>query len=561
VTDPLRYQEPDLARERALVRETSLVNEISPLLGNRNLSQAQDQDPTPTVSTGGHQLTHYASIVDLHSNGAGNTSVPQSMQDTSFREASLRPSRPSERPRWKLTAPTIKSLLLAALVATVLGSLFFSSWKVNHPLYSLLPASDQDEPAELAKPGELTDPSWINDDQDDPSQCHATSTFLKVFKYSDLDAFTLRNLIRPRRLHGIAHERVEGSIRLIPAPASQKEDVVVSFAFDTNDANLQSLLQLYTDDSSFVVNYPKDTDDPPPPTEPRPCIHTRTIVSIGQKLTLQNLTLESNIISISVNGNIGLDVTHTTHIRILGGIFSAEPLFKSRVTDIQVDAGSVYGSYPLYDGLSINSIAGSTAIDVLPQPAGEIEHPAVFLVDSTAGSINVNYPPDSAPIPARKYQTKVTSLAGSISGRYLHGNATFIATTAGRLDVEVVPYVNGNSATAESTLITSTKQGDHHVSLRPHGLSGSPAQDIGQLRSQHTSDAANLRLEYPAEWTGHIEAESTAGAVDVGGRGVEIVRRQKKGPVGSIIEAKKGSGNSTILAQTLWGRVDFRVRG
>lgn len=376
--------------------------------------------------------------------------------------------------------------------------------------------------------------------------CPVKSHFSKSYEFSELKDFTLRNLIVP--VHRL---RLYGSIHVLPAPASQVEGIKVNFTFDTSDLALQDLLEVEEADSSLVIRFP--TTQPAPDTGWE-CIATRTNVYVRPGLSLSNFHLESRVSGIHVPAPMDFKVTNATILSLTAGAVGAEPLFQSRRTFVDVDAGSVYGQYPIYDLLSVRTHAGSIAIDVIPKPANEkYVQPADFVAHSAAGSIRVDYPPLGTDIPERDYRADVQSSVGSISGRFLHGTNTTMRTQMGDVRVDILPY----SADAyDSTLNTQNQMGTQVVTvLQPYAGTAL----FSRLKSKHLSDVGGIKIVYPRAWQGTVKAESGMGTVTVAGPGVEIVRKGKKGVVGMFVEAKKGEGQGNAEVRTDRGSLDFVV--
>lgn len=63
------------------------------------------------------------------------------------------------------------------------------------------------------------------------------------------------------------------------------------------------------------------------------------------------------------------------------------------------------------------------------------------------------------------------------------------------------------------------------------------------LSARHTATSANLYLTYPRSWEGAIDCDSVSGKIDVGGRGVQVVKREKGLPgIKQHVLAGKGAG-------------------
>ena len=245
-----------------------------------------------------------------------------------------------------------------------------------------------------------------------------------------------------------------------------------------------------------------------------------------------------------------------TNINLHVGSVSASPL-NSRETRIDTHSGSVSGTYKLYDLLSVHTFSGSVQVSVAPQAAAaSAPAPATLALGTTAGSIDVTYPPFGAKVPARDYDTSVQTVSGSIHGSVVHGSKTSIRSRSGEVAIRILPFAADDY---KSTLDTRTDMGSHDVTLL------SPQKDPGtqmrRLESSHRTLSGSLRVEYPGEWEGELEGGTKSGSLNVGGKDVRIVERGTYGPIGGWVKAVKGNGESRCGLGSQSGSVDVTVGG
>ena len=272
-----------------------------------------------------------------------------------------------------------------------------------------------------------------------------------------------------------------------------------------------------------------------PQTKDSLCLHIDTIIYLKPGIKLTDLGIYADVARLEILPGIeAVEVGKTTIDTHVGSIASSP--MNSRKTHIGTHAGSIRGNFNLYDVLHINSHSGSIHVGVLPQAANEDEaQTAELVIDTSAGSVEVAYPPGGADIPARNYDTLITSKSGSIRGNLIHGKSTKVESNAGRLDLTVLPYA---ADAYESTLDTFTRSGSLQVTvLSPHTDAGTAMK---RFSGSHHTNAGSVRLNYPQEWEGSIQGETVVGSLKLRGEDVEIVEKGRKGFTGGWVKAVKG---------------------
>jgi hypothetical protein len=156
----------------------------------------------------------------------------------------------------------------------------------------------------------------------------------------------------------------------------------------------------------------------------------------------------------------------------------------------------------------------------------------------------------------------VQTVAGSIAGTFLFGSAAELSAVSGSVLAEVLYAPLPASSPATNELRTASRSGatDIHVSRV-----GTKSGKFARLRSVHgvAGDGASgsVRVRYPAEWEGRIEAESS-GSVRVEGEGVVVDGKEERGGGRKSVRAHKGEdGGSSIEAKAGSGSVDVSVGG
>lgn len=265
----------------------------------------------------------------------------------------------------------------------------------------------------------------------------------------------------------------------------------------------------------------------------------------------------------------------------------------SRSIILRESSNSVSGSYPLYDLLSISTQSGSISIDVTPHSASS-EHPsrpATLELSAKSGSIHATIsegfvehlalpdgstvPSDAPPsyeaavgeqvndrpvkivktpgIPSREYITSVSSQSGSISGSFPLGARTSLESRSGSINgVQLVVMPMNGSSPRE--LKTSSRDGSQSIRIVENDFwAAKKGAWWNGMLSKHDGRSGSMNIEYPDSWEGKIQVETNSGSIDVTGRGVQIIRKEK-----GIVYAQKGDGDGKVVVYARSGSVNLR---
>ncbi|RDW63974.1 hypothetical protein BP5796_10476 [Coleophoma crateriformis] len=275
----------------------------------------------------------------------------------------------------------------------------------------------------------------------------------------------------------------------------------------------------------------------------------------------------------------------------LGTISSSN--FSSRHIEISTTTGSITGLYPLYDYLGIDSMSGSVSVSIAPKPVDpKAPLPATLEISTRSGSINAKAPVNGPAwvLPPRRYDTKVTSMSGSIGGSYIAGSSGDWHSNSGSLHLEVLPMIENGKAELKSIFNTATLSGSNRVELLepifiPSYKSyeetkpGKPYKPIGEddpylllpdpdmteftadpklhtLVSTHSSKSGTVEVKYPDSWEGIVDLKALSGSINTSGN-IEIIKDGKKDWVHREVVAQHPKGGrdldraSTVLVENL----------
>jgi DUF4097 and DUF4098 domain-containing protein YvlB len=279
------------------------------------------------------------------------------------------------------------------------------------------------------------------------------------------------------------------------------------------------------------------------------CLGISLVLYMAPGATLKNFNVQAIHLGMQIHEGVSFTVTDSTSITLTTGTLDASSI-NSRETRLETISGSISGKYSLLDLLSVVTKSGSVNINVEPkEKAADGPRAAQFYANTMSGSIRVDT--ERKNIPERDYVVSINSTAGSIDGTFIHGTKTELSSVAGGINVDLLPYSSDSS-----TLTTNSIDGKTEMSLRaPYKT---PKTAMGKLMSKHTSVSGSISLTYPQEWEGHLQGQSVSGTLHVQGRDLELIRQEER-PGLNRVEAKKGSGGSTMVFNTVNGGCDVSV--
>ncbi|KAF8541444.1 hypothetical protein BDD12DRAFT_829228 [Trichophaea hybrida] len=271
------------------------------------------------------------------------------------------------------------------------------------------------------------------------------------------------------------------------------------------------------------------------------CITARITLTLPP--SLQTLILTTSTLPINLDSSVSLStlklISH--HDASLTSYASV-----NKSTTISLSSGSITGTFDLAEHLTLSTLAGSIAAKIHPL---NITAPTASLVAKTlSGSITLGLKLDdpSTP-PKRNYTTVVSTVSGSITGKYLFGFAATFGADAGAIAVSLWPMLFGEGEKMD-TLVTGNQHGATVVSFEK-ALGGK------RVCGFHGAITGGVEVRYPKDWEGEVKAKTRVGVVEVTGEGVEITKRSLTEVEGFKGDKEKGK----IVAGTEVGEVIVRV--
>jgi hypothetical protein len=246
-----------------------------------------------------------------------------------------------------------------------------------------------------------------------------------------------------------------------------------------------------------------------------------------------------------------LIVTGETVISLQSGRLVSKTFGASSKTYINVHKVNIEGTFGLINTLSVRKDSGFMSINVTPKPAShEDSEPAIFEVQQVSGMSHIIYPAAAAVLPARDYRTTIVSRSGTVSGNIVHGEDTKVTMESGNLSLIILPYAAINHK--PSSLTTLTTSGSMSIELlKPWNPQGN---SLTNLLSSHSLESGNLVLNYPKEWAGSVQSESSGGRLRIKGSNVTVDDERIHGQR-RFLEAMKEGGDSELKLNISSGNV------
>lgn len=366
----------------------------------------------------------------------------------------------------------------------------------------------------------------------------------------------------PKRLDpGFNYVRTVGKVEVVKQDSPSNIKITLDIRSSDPQLTSSESLSILKSGSALTVKTPRRAPRESSSSAEPPCMYVAATVSIPPGTTLENLGINTETLSVTFFPGLDYAITNSTEINAHSSSLSLsadEPPsidIKHRETNIHVISGSIRGSYPLYDVLDISTTSGSIDIEVEPKDADEDNvQPAVLRLSSKSGSVRAIT--SIVSVPARDYQTSLESSSGGVNAKILHGSRTSLRSLSGHIKADLYPYGHNNSRTDINTHCQSSS-----TDVTVHSSLSHPTDPIKKLYSGHHGLSGSVRLRYPAQWQGAVQASTLSGSIDLDWDGLRIVRDEKKGWVKRVVEAVRGKGDGQLVISSNSGSVKLGGAG
>ena len=383
----------------------------------------------------------------------------------------------------------------------------------------------------------------------DSNQMDRVSRQATTFDFDSPSKFSLQELV-PRDVH--VSQNVIGKVRVVAGKHDQHHKIQVHVSVEPRDISSTKAVQCRQTETALFIDL-CDLSKEWNSGSNVPHIEIYVTIAIAPMFELKSFDIKTTNLAIEIAAGVSVAVEKQIAMSTMRGNItcSETDTFYSRKTIIDVNSGSLMGTWALRDLLSIMSTSGSITIDVVPKAVSEKDpQPADFIISSVSGSVVVRC--IALNIPHRDYRVDVKVRSASVSGMYIHGTQTNIESVSGSITAHIQPCM---APDYPSRLVTHSKSGTTSLRvLSPHtGCIG-----LNHLESWHEVISGSLDIHYPQEWEGMIHGKATTGSLTLKGRDVQVIKDDRNGPTRNIL-ARKGNGQSNLNCYTTSGSINLVV--
>ncbi|KAK8107960.1 uncharacterized protein PG998_009973 [Apiospora kogelbergensis] len=557
---------------------------------------------------------------------------PESMGGLPNDEESVRPAW-RQRVRRRLPAwVTWRTTLLASVLLIASMGFLASSYRVvkddksntirPSPAVPIKQPADQ-APQDPPPPGGPPNPDLPVLQPLESTHCkNATFRFpeqIMAVKFSKEKYFSFVEEMAFHKGHGDVS--IAGQVNIRKVDATGDPRVILEIV--TNDPDLRVDVNADEADQMMKVTVPKHTESADP--DVRPCMEMRATIYVPENAELKEMGIKTVHLDILTMDDLSLKVAEYTRlVSDLGDVVSAAdkartyttaemtPLagaqdyifvpakntyqFNSRVIEVQTVAGSIGGTWPLYDLLGLHATAGNVQASIAPKPVLEADpKPAVLSLSTVSGFLSAAEPiHELDQMPIREYLVDLKSTSGRIHAALAFSTGIDLKSTASDIAVDLLPVLDssktpvwfaGWSASSPplppssgsppplSHAAAATKRdanGAAPITLTAlatleqvrdvSAAAGLATQPLDCLSGVHKSTSGDIGLKYPSTWVGNLVGESTAGKLGITGKDVRIVK-STSGLGRSELLAYKGQngGASSIQTRSMIGNLACQI--
>ncbi|KAK7740377.1 hypothetical protein SLS63_001580 [Diaporthe eres] len=368
---------------------------------------------------------------------------------------------------------------------------------------SKLPSQD-DDGTRLAYPPYDGEMPWAESDLCAPNEIKYPVQTFKV-EFSDSRNVSFFQDVKKNNPSGGRDVRVSGEVVIrragngTPGPGitleSVSNDDQIALDLDWDDVE-QRLYVL----SPLSIPWPSNTAQ-------TPCLQIRSTIWVPPGSVLDSLNVESVHLGVKLLDNLSIQLNNFARLAsTIGTVVAAtdgekDPrqvmlegapksfTLNSRYIEVKTLSNAIAGSWPLYDYLGLETVAGSIRAGVVPKEAlKDKPRPAILYVHSTSGPVELHEPVEAAAaalameaqgtavgatardiIPPRQYGVDLYSMSGTVKGSVAFSHSCKVHTTSGNIDLTLLPVYDKSQiqslGDSSSYLQTSTTSGTTVVNV------------------------------------------------------------------------------------------------
>lgn len=362
---------------------------------------------------------------------------------------------------------------------------------------SKLPSQD-DDGTRLAYPPYDGEMPWADTDLCATKEIKYPTQTFKV-EFSDSRNVSFFQDVKKDNPSGGRDVRVSGEVVIrragngTPGPGITLESVTNDdqIALDLNWDDVEQRLYVL---SPLSIPWPSNTPE-------SPCLQIRSTIWVPPGSVLDSLNVESVHLGVKLLDNLSIQLNNFARLAsTIGTVVAATDGEKdpkqvmlegapksfnldSRYIEVKTLSNAIAGSWPLYDYLGLETVAGSIRAGVVPKEAlKDKPRPAILYVHSTSGPIELHEPVEAAAaalimesqgtavgavakdiIPPRQYGVDLYTMSGTVKGSVAFSHSCKVHTTSGNIDLTLLPVYDKSqiqsSGDSSSNLQTSTTSG------------------------------------------------------------------------------------------------------
>ncbi|KAF3929307.1 hypothetical protein AA313_de0208439 [Arthrobotrys entomopaga] len=213
-------------------------------------------------------------------------------------------------------------------------------------------------------------------------------------------------------------------------------------------------------------------------------------------------------------------------------------------TVIKTVSGDVIGQYLLGSYLGVHTISGDIEADILPispSAAGrDIDHRITVITDTKSGKTKMSIleATDAKVMTEPKSLLRMRAVQ-TVFQWFEEKRKKLWQLYQNYCEVNKKEDIkSGKAEVSESATDVETL----YVDPQDLGLSS-----LAFFKASHTTISGKINMHYPAAFEGKLKATTLTGSIDIEGEGVQIVRKERNGPVGKIVEAVHGKENEGFV--------------
>ena len=338
----------------------------------------------------------------------------------------------------------------------------------------------------------------------------------------------------------------------------------VDIASYSSDKDLIKMLKWDQTLETLLFTSPdKITTDPASSQDP--CIYLNATIWVSIDTHVTNFSVHTYSMTTTFHDGLSLTVDDSLIVSAtVGEVLLPSP---SRAVDtfleyrnlvVSTSEGSISGSCSLSERVELSTRLGNIDVSVVLQDSLDTQSKtSILILESSEGNIKANttvlIPTNESTIPYeipnRAYRSNIKTVNGNIWLNLIHGEDTYIGSSAGSVQARLVPCC---TQTGDSRLRAYTTNGDIHLILTPSVTPDS--SPIRNLQSDHVSVLGWLDVKYPSEWQGILSGRVVSSSLELDWSNLRILKDSRAG-VFREVKAIKGDGGGKFEFYSTSGAV------